>query len=94
MSKLLRYVAVYLFIGMAYSYHLYEEASIALKAEEQRAIQRRNTAYSYMAKKRKEQPEHSSEELRANAKRVLIAVVDTSVVFVIIGWASLTTPSK
>jgi hypothetical protein len=45
MSKLLRYVVVYLVLGMGYSYHLNEKANNALKAEEQKAMQRRNTAY-------------------------------------------------
>ena len=38
---------------MAYSYYL-NEASNALQAEEQKAIQRRNTAYSDTADKRTE----------------------------------------
>ena len=94
MSKLLRYVVVYLIVGMAYSYHLNEEASKALKAEERRAIQRRSTAYSYLAKKRKEHPENSSEELRTKANRTFLVFAGSSVVFVMIGWSVFVTPSR
>lgn len=94
MSQLLRYIVVYFLLGMVYSYHLNAEASIVLKVEEQRAIQRRNTAFNYMAKKRKEHPEYSSEDLRTNANRIFIAVSCTSVAFVLFGWSVLMTPLR
>ena len=85
MSKLLCFVAVYLLIGTAYAYDLNEEASNVLKAEEQRAIQKKNTAYSYLAKKHNELPTYSSEELKTKATRTLVGVVGSSAVFVVIG---------
>ena len=94
MSQLLRYVVVYFLLGMAYSYHLNEDANKALNAEEQRAIQSRNTAYSYMAKKRKDLPKYSSAELRTNATRTLLAFAGSSLVFVMIGWSVFSTPHR
>lgn len=94
MSKLLRYVVVYFLLGMAYSYHLNADANKALKAEEQRAIQSRNTAYSYMAKKRKDLPKYSSAELKTNATKTLLAFAGSSVVFVMIGWSVFSTPHR
>ena len=89
MSKLMCFLVVYLLVGLAYSYHLHEEANQALKAEEQRAIQRRHTVVSYMAKKRKDSPRYSSAELRTNAKRTFTWFAGSSVVFVMIGWSTL-----
>ena len=94
MSKLLRYVVVYLVLGMGYSYHLNEKANNALKAEEQKAMQRRNTAYSYMIKKRKDDTEYSAEELKTRANRTFMVVAGSSVLFVLIGLAVIDPNSR